>query len=374
MPKICLAFDQSSSLSKGLYCCQGNRMSSTTLELITMEPDVVKVPQESYSQLQAENIGGTLPENEALVGLEEQYYAVGFLALSQLYSYDTLKQLKYQSAVPKVLAMVGAIATKKRLPSKWGLDLGILLPYGEYQDRLKLKEELSKALSNFSFRQRNYQVRLESFLCLPEGAGVLLRGESGGLTQTKNLLVVMLGYRNISYLLMERGKLTKGETEDLGLAWLINKVKERTSGLQTRDLIVAISQGGKTVKKSAFKSLLRGQSDSLRQKELEEIVSAVKSFRQQHKELILSWLVSRQFPKLDHVILAGGTANYYRKELAHFFQPLQCHWADNLENQVKEIVGEPRWSEEFRYRLTDLYGFYFYLQYVLQQQSLEKVG
>lgn len=370
IPKLCLVFDPSSSLSKGLYC-----LNDATLKLVTMEPEVIPVPKSSLGQLQQGRVGVSTPENEALVGLGDDYYAVGFLAKTQLYSYENLKQLKYENAVPKVAAMIGVIAQKKRLPSKFGVDLGILLPYGEYQDRLKLKGLLEQALSRFTFNGQSYQVGLDSFHCFPEGGGVLFRGTKRDLNQReKSILVVMLGYRNVSYLLMERGKLTKGETEDLGFSWLINKVKESTSGLKASELIVPITQGGRRVKKRAFKPLLRSQSDSLREKELSEIVTAVTQVRNQHLDIILQWLVSRRFPQMDEVIISGGTADYYRQEIENFFKPQSYHWADHLENKVKELVGESLWLSEFRYRLTDVYGYYFYRQHQLRKSTLGLAG
>ena len=277
MSSLTLVFDPSSSLSKGLYS-----LSDGQMQVMTMEPDLVKVSKSSLEQLEQGSVGISFPENEAIVGYGNGYYAVGFVARSQFYSYDHLKQLKYEKAVPKVLGMVGAIAQRKRLRSKFGLKLGILLPYCEYQDRLKLKTVLKEALSQFSFRHQSYQVELEFFECLPEGSGVLLRGGNRqNHSASKSLLVVMIGYRNVSYLLMERGKLTRGETEDLGFVWLINKVKEATSGLKATELIVPIIQGGRNVNKTPFKSLLKSQSDSLRKEELTEIVKAVQMAREQ---------------------------------------------------------------------------------------------
>lgn len=365
-----MAYDPSSSLSKSLYSIDGG-----SLELMTMEPDVVKVPKGSLKALTEGNLGDTSPENHAWIGLEDAYYGIGFLARNQLYSFDTLKKLKYENGVLKVLAMIGAIAQRKRLSSRLTLNLGMLLPYGEYQDRVKLEQLLKKALSQFIFRGKTYNITLEFFNCLPEGAGVLFRGgDRSQKGSQKNLLVIMLGYRNISYLLMERGLLTKGETENLGLAWLINKVKQGTSGLKPRELVLPITQAGKTIKKSPLKSLLKSDSHQLRKEELEEIVKAVSQGRSQHIAIIEEWLQTRKFPRVTEVILAGGTANYYRPELENCFKEPTCHWADKLENQVKKLVGETRWSSEFAYRLTDIYGYYFYFQYIQRKIALGLAG
>ncbi len=365
MPKLSLAFDPSSSLSKGLY-----NINDKSLEYSTMEPELVRVSETELSFLKNRSIGVSEPENESWINCNGVIYAVGFLASSQLFTFERLSQLKSEITMPKVLAMVGAIAQRKRLPSKFDLSLGILLPYGEYEDRVNLEEHLRKSLSKFSYREQTYQVNLETFNCLPEGAGILLRGSSRTVSpKDRNILVVMIGYRNISYLLMERGLLTRGETEVLGFSWLTNRVVMATSGLKATNLIVPITQAGKTLNKTPLKALLKSQSSEFKKRELAQIIKAVKLARTEHLEALKSWLLSRRFPDISEIIFSGGTAHYYQEELEKFFGQTNYHWSPRLENQVKSLVGEARYQEEFTYRLTDLYGYYFYCQYLWKQMS-----
>ncbi|MGH2416458.1 MAG: ParM/StbA family protein, partial [Microcystaceae cyanobacterium] len=158
MADLCLAFDPGSSLSKGIYTLKPFKM-----EWLVMEPEVVQVPYVGIEQYESNRIGNPHPENQAWIERQGNYYAVGFLARKRFYGRVALKEVKYRQAVDKVLAMVGAIASSKRLPREFSLSLGILLPFGEYEDRKRFKELMAEALENFSFRGQLYRVKLEQF-------------------------------------------------------------------------------------------------------------------------------------------------------------------------------------------------------------------
>ncbi|WP_256874743.1 hypothetical protein [Nostoc sp. C057] len=105
-------------------------------------------------------------------------------------------ELKYENAIPKTLAAVGAIAIRDSLKANFDLSLGLLLPYGEWEDRERLERGLTKALSSFSFRGKQFCINLINFQCLPEGGGLILtRSKKLGTDFNKvNIAVVMLGF------------------------------------------------------------------------------------------------------------------------------------------------------------------------------------
>ena len=76
----------------------------------------------------------------------------------------SIKRLKYESLVPKVLAALGAIATVENLPQKFNLDLALLLPLGEYANRDELEKLLKEALKGFNFQSHPYRTHLRSLL------------------------------------------------------------------------------------------------------------------------------------------------------------------------------------------------------------------
>jgi hypothetical protein len=373
MTDLCLAFDPSSSVSKAIYT-----LKPFKVEWLFMEPEAIEVPDVGIEQYEANRIGEAEPENQAWIEVKGKYYAVGLLARNRFYGDAALKELKYERAVYKVLAMVGAIAAKKKLSTTFSLSLGILLPYGEYQDRERFKSLIASALENFSFRGQCYRVILENFNCLPEGAGILLRGleASVNLKQT-NVLVIMVGYRNASFLLWEKGQLSRGETTELGFVRLLERVKESTSGLTLTELLVPVTEAGSQIETSQLRSLVKSSNVEGQQTELRQVVEAIAMARPQIWASLSNWLQSRKFPTIDHVAIAGGTSYYYRQELKSLWTRARIHWGKNLEKQIIKMLGKSCYQVGWRYRLTDVYGYFFFLQYLFDSQcqsaSREKV-
>lgn len=366
MADLCLAFDPSSSESKGFYT-----LKPLKVEWLFMEPYAIEVPKVGIEQYEANRMGEAYPENQAWIEVKGKYYAVGLLARKRFYGDAALRELKYERAVYKVVAMVGAIAAKKKLPSSFSLSLGILLPYGEYQDRERFKSLIASALEEFSFRGQRYRVILENFNCLPEGAGILLRGlEANVNLKETNVLVVMVGYRNASFLLWEKGQLSRGETTELGFVRLLERIKESTSGLTLTELLIPVSQAGSQIKTNPLQSLVKSENIEFKQAELKQIVEATAMARPQSWASLSNWLKSRKFPILDHAAIGGGTGYYYSQELEGLlmgFSPLDAtrtriHWGKNLERQIAKLLGKKCYQMFWRYRLTDVYGYFFFLQ------------
>ncbi len=307
MADVSLAFDPSSSMSKAIYTLKPFR-----LEWLVMEPEALEVSKAALEQYEGNGIGRATPENQAWIEVEGRCYAVGHLARSRFYADGALRELKYERAAYKLVAMVGTIAVKKRLPKTLSLSLGVLLPYGEFQARKAFESIVRSGLSNFRVRGENYRVELEHFHCLPEGGGLVMRGSQVKKPlPEKDVLVVMVGYRNASYLLMERGQLKYGETMPLGFIRLLERVREGTSGLQFPEMAGPICAAGSRFKEKALQNLVKSQGVKQRQKDLERVTEAVKEARDQYWLMLGDWLRAQMFPKVDEVILAGGTAYFF---------------------------------------------------------------
>lgn len=365
MADLCIAFDPSASLNKAFYTGEPFK-----LEWLIMEPEVIKVPKSGIEQYEATKIGRSLPEYEAWIEVGGEYYAVGNLAKKRFYAGRSLLTLKFETAVPKILAMVGAIAQTKKMPQEFSLSLGVLLPYGEYEDRKRFHETLKKALSNFQFRGKRYRVKLVAFDCLPEGGGLLMRGMDYKVNPLeRDVLVIMVGYRNASFLLMEKGNLSVGETTKLGFEKMLEKVVESTSGLEASEIVKEVCAAGKRVKESALRPLVKSTRAEFAASEVKQIAKAVSSARDQYWKMLASWLEMKKFPPVDELIVAGGTAYYYKSELQEFFRGYQINWGQKLEPRIVDLVGESRWKSELAYRLTDVYGYFFYVQSLLKKRE-----
>lgn len=364
MIDLVVGFDPGSSLGRAFYSA-----NPFQLELLLMEPEVVFLPRKSIELYEKNRVGSTAPENAAWVEFQDKCWAVGFLAKSRFHGDLGLAELKFERAIYKVLAMVGAIAQRKSLPEQFSLALGLLLPWGEYQDRDRFERLVRDALCNFCFRGKHYSVELEVFECLPEGMGLIARGRDPGVSiSQQNIAVVMIGYRNASILVMERGEMTLGATSDLGFIRLIEKVQSCTSGLKADQLTAAISRAGPKVKPKAFAHLTRSSNRSLQIEEAEQIAEATRVFRAEHWQMLKSWLQNKITIPIDEPLASGGTSHNYRHELNDFFGPAKINWCEHLEERIHNDFKDAVLKFDLYYRLADIYGFFFYLQRRLESQ------
>jgi hypothetical protein len=134
--------------------------------------------------------------------------------------------------------------------------------------------------------------------------------------------------------------------------------------LQLEEMVGPLSQAGSQVKERALRPLVKSRGSEKQSEELRRLSEAVRTARQQYWEILDNWLKAKGFPAVDEVILAGGTSHYYQKELEAVFPRTRCHWGDNLERQLVKLVGKSNWRSDWAYRLTDVYGYFFYLQHL----------
>jgi ribosomal protein L29 len=199
------------------------------------------------------------------------------------------------------------------------------------------------ALSDYTFRGQKFSVQLESFAALPEGGGIFARGrvpEKPGqkLRNPKELTVavIMLGYRNSSILVIEKGELTKGATGDFGFARMVQKIQTFTSGQKAEVLVPAICQARAKLGRRVLETLARSQRTELRQQEVKELAEAIADARAEYVALLQNWLLQHlpSQTRIDEFIISGGTARYLNKELTEL---LRRSWEEYV-RQAKEYL------------------------------------
>ncbi|MBE9210539.1 ParM/StbA family protein [Nostoc sp. LEGE 06077] len=369
MSLLRLVVDPGGSLLKGFYT-----LDPFKPELILMEPDVTTVPLESLENYEQTKIGESNPENSAWIEYQNKCQAVGFLARKRFNSDLQLQKRKFELALPKVLAMVGAIADKHELENGTAIHLGILLPWGEYQDRVLFQELVTTALSNYKFKGREKIFSLELFLCLPEGGGIFSRGIAPGSNlKEKSFAVVMLGYRDASILLIDRGEMSKGKTDPLGFSKMVESVKRQTSGLNLEELTSAICKSGKNASHKALGELALNVDPVYREYETSRIRNAVVTCKEEYWMMLSNWLKLQVPRDVDEVIISGGTAHYFQSQLNNLFSFSHVNWCEILEKQLMNSFPQAV-SKSLNHRLTDVYGLFFFLCAKGIRQSKEVVG
>jgi hypothetical protein len=366
MADLTLTFDPGSSLTKVIYHLNKNSQP----QLLVMEPEVIELSLQSI-QMHIKTkgkISDIQPEDDAWVQCRssQQCQVVGFLA-RQFLADVPMHELKYEKALFKVLAAVGAIAQKTNLPTQFSVAISALLPYNEYQNSDRFQQLLTQKLKNYKFRGQRLQVKLELFECRPEGGGLAMaRVSDNGASwfQCQTLAVLMFGHRNTSLLLFERGKLAVGNTTDLGFYQLIEKVISRTSGQNKNALTHAIYSIGAdiNVNNSLIHSLVKTRLPSEQKREREQIVQAILTAREEYWSRLQEWLVSI-LPPVSEVILSGGAALYLQDELQEYFDYTSIYWGVDLQRHLQELLNLDYRShlpntEELSFRLIDAFGMY----------------
>ncbi|MDY7013676.1 MAG: ParM/StbA family protein [Cyanobacteriota bacterium] len=348
-PSLVLAADFGGSSTKAFYALPSGEIAS-----VVLRPEVVEVPSSAISAYEAGKLGAGLPENEVWVSFNGEFYAVGYLAASQLAGNPRLSELKSRLATVKVLALLWVIVAREpQLGKKLKVALGALLPGGELADRSLLERDLNSALGEFDTPGGTFKVELLKFDCLPEGAGIYAayRQQAGERIFQQRLCFFMLGYRNVSVLLSDRGSVkSAARTSDLGMVQMLERVQQRTSGLEPERLLAAIVRAGDEIEREALWSVGRARNVEERAGEIDRLGDAVRDARREYVAMLKNWLSEVLPDTVERIVFSGGTADYLRRELEEIFPftPLEFH--GGIE------VPEPYDPHGYGSRLADVWG------------------
>jgi hypothetical protein len=337
--ELILALDFGGSATKGIYATPEMNIPKS----LVMEPEVVKICHDSVN---LETLGRTQPENAAWVNYMGETLAVGYLAKSRYHANEG------------TLASIWVTSLHLQLGTKFRLALVCLLPPGEFENKESFLLQLKTALRDFTTPTGKMRVELTQFRCLPEGAGIYLayQKQLEKAIETKTIAFVMVGYRNASVLIGDRGIVrADGKTCDLGMIRLLEKVVARTSGQTASQLAAAVVAAGSDVSSAPFLRLLRSTNNINKQQELIQIQKAVKLARSEYAAALTSWLeqvISRE--EISEIVFCGGTADYMTRELNSHYPRTPCLWGvgADIPQQVDTFgLGS---------RLADVYSVFLY--------------
>ena len=361
-----LTLDPGTTDSKVCYrVAKGSDLSS--FKLLLMDSLTTSVSRESIEGYEADRITIPLPESEAWIKYDEEYYVTGFLAQKFGAVLDK-KALKYEGAITKVLATVGVIAAKEGLDSNLELALSIPLPYSEWKDRSKIKQELESALSCFWFRESKFSVKLGFFQCFPEGGGFMLtRGQKLGKKGSESKIVsLMWGYRDLSILTSDRCVIS-GQTIKLGFLEMLGKIQSLTSGLEEKELLHTVRKAGAKITTNKIKKLAKSQSPKRRSEEVIQIAEAIKRARADYWKRVTKWLLIALPRDSQEIVIGGGTAYYFQRELKDFmtrsYPDTEIYWSADLEKDVQSVFSLDPKKDSLCVRLADAYGLFRYMQH-----------
>lgn len=374
MADITLAVDLGSTRPRAIYVDNRPESDRKTPGLLLMYPEVTKLPESSINAHEASKYGTTSPENDAWVSIAGSYYAVGSLAKRCFCAEHSLLQMKLDGAIAQILAIVGCIAHRLQIPERVSINLGVVVPWDEFKSAGILESLLRKSAADFTFRGKRYETVLEKFICQPEGGGLFARGRQPSIhgdPRHHNIVVLMIGFRNASLLVFEKGVLNKhrSTTTELGMSQMITRIVKDTSGQTTESVLTALCSA-KSLNpidlQCCYAKIVPSLHQDIREAVASDLVDATRAAKDEYLAILETRILQTLTIHIDEFIINGGTARFFRKELADIIQknysPRVINWCKTLEDLVKKTFGSTVVKNNLEWRLCDVYGLFFFIQ------------
>ncbi|MDZ4878217.1 MAG: hypothetical protein CLLPBCKN_007652 [Chroococcidiopsis cubana SAG 39.79] len=319
VPDIVVTLDLGASRTKAIAQQFGNAAPV----VVSMEPELADISSESVKDLNSEGI----PENSCWVEVPGvDHFAVGYLARTRFGGISQLRDLKYELAVPKIAGVLWVLQQKLGLAARFSVSMSLLLPPGEVSqhDKVLLLSKLAASLAKFDTPSGQLRVKIVDFELMPEGGGVFgyRVGQLGADYKQKTIALVMLGYRNASCFICDRGNLKPGTSSDLGMFWMVNNFVGRAKGGLSRDdlqVVQALVGAGANGNLEVLQGLSRKRSANDIRIDGEAFAAAARISRDEYARAVVRWIKSLAPTELDEAILTGGTAEYVAPELDAYF-------------------------------------------------------
>jgi hypothetical protein len=286
---------------------------------MVMSPEVAEVGKIAIAQLMSQQAHF----NSTWVGIGEQYYVLGSLAKNQYAGTAALRELKYHYAIPKIAGLLWKACRHYNINTPVDLFIQLLLPPGELNDAQNLLKQLSTALKQgINTPTGKLKAKLRRFDVSPEGMGILqYRSRNVNVKYFDKVIgLLMLGYRNATYIVVDQGSLAKAETTDLGMNWAVQQFVERTAVGLSKDnshLVTAMlsaSQGNW----DGLRRLSRKSNDVGVAADLKLFGKILPEVRDAYCRALVQWI--RKIAVLDEILICGGTSEFVRQELGDYFQ------------------------------------------------------
>ena len=348
--------DFGGSGSKFLYQVKPPQSQWKKLSGFLMPSEIASGSRETFEKKIPEN---SLIEDKCWVEVMGKDFAVGYLA--QLFDgVATLKQSKFIKAVLKTVAGISVIAAKEQiLSSSIKVKLTSFLPYGEKANKdyyisvlnALCKEEVKTVYGKL-------KIELDDIIICSEGEGiydVLPQPEK----IAKKIGIMMMGYRNLSVIIGERGAIRKGHTTELGMVKLSEQVG-KAEGICDYGKLTQFLVKAKVNEEKAINQLLSKEGNLKKSERKDNLKKEIARAREGFLSQAIDWFKEIIEEDVDMVVLCGGTSEYLGKsleeKLSKEFPWLEIKWHSDLsipEGLVELSVDQYK-------RCADVYGEWLY--------------
>ncbi len=408
MSKNCnlyLSVDVGGSQTKIIYQFTGWKSP----QYLLMSPGVEQISKSDLKNYQDQKqwTGAPTPSQQAYLESKGNIFVVGDF-VNEFAPQDRIFERKYENALYKVLAAVGVVLSMHNVGQKSrgkteslrvNINLGLLLPWNEYNDRDRFEEHLSLMIKNFKFQSQSWEIHLSNFFCRPEGGGLAaIRIKQNGLPwlQKHKVAVLMFGHRNVTAIYFDNGAIKQGDSPLLGFSIFLDSICKRVSGLERDKLASAIFEGMRSQRHYIYKDectvhpqwdqmeaiakLATAFDPALRASEQRDIIKAIKTSIPDYWNQIKKWL-DKNIPLLPHeVIIGGGAAAFLEPELEEYFNckasvvysnPIR-HGTRTLKYTSRNLSDHANlvWIEDIRQQIEKTFEFH---QKDREQQSMRLI-
>lgn len=316
IPHLLLAIDTGASLIKVVASIAG----SPDCHVFALEPYCVNLT-ETEEPIPA--LKKNFDSRSVWVKVKDEYYAVGNLAQTKYNAFFSVKPLKNDNIVPKIIAAVAVAHKHFNLPPKFKLSIVAVLPPSEYTYSQDVGTELLNALDSIETPAGQIFPRSPKVNVYPEGYGILTYHDRAELEE--NICVIMCGFRNTSILFSTDGQLNGLKTSDYGFYSMLEQISATSGGYKEVDLIEPVYQY-LTHKKDyplAFDGIFKSKDNV---KEFCKLTDSIKKAHTDYSRNLVNWIES-VMRKTDRIIFAGGTAEIAMRDtwcdLKRFVKPIE---------------------------------------------------
>jgi len=367
MADLNVVIDLGKSLVKAIWTAN----SFPKKKVVFLEPEIVNLTPEDLMEMQPKN---TNPENDAWLTFSDGTgQALGFITRNDSYrgrSSVSQQKIKATQGVSRCLAVLGAIAQREGLSSKFSLAFSILLPLSEWSSREKFKQELLEAVSEFCFRGETYHCSAEFSDVKPEGLGLLLHRQiqiPKATFRERGIVCLMMGHFNNSLYFYKNGQKLVDECSAHGFHLLIKDVLDQTaldgSNLASQDISAAIFEGRANLNK--IRKLLWNKvgSEEKLEREVLEVGEVIAKVGAEHWKAIGQWindcLGTYRFD-IDELLVSGGASQFFTSEIEVMFSQAEVIWSSDLNQLVSQDLSFSPESTN-AHRLADAYSIFGWL-------------
>lgn len=168
------------------------------------------------------------------VKVGKEYYAVGSLA-ERCGASQLIKPQKFITAPAKICAAIGLAMQTLEISSEFTLSLSCVLPPTELGDAEITVKNVRSAVKSLEYPSGKVKINLKNFNIYPEGYGIL-NAQNLDLKEYDSIVIIMMGYRNISTFEIKRGYPERPYTDLNGFYDYLDDIASETS-IKVQDLI-----------------------------------------------------------------------------------------------------------------------------------------